>query len=113
MPRVERLTIPSAKIRDYLLDPDHPSGWSKAKFFLGRGFDRGRPEALADALASKALKGWPGDAMPVPGAVKRRITGAIVCPDGSTPDVLTVWQVDDGSTRANFVTARPARRKPV
>lgn len=111
-PRVERLAIPPAKIRDYQLDLGHPTGWSKAKFFLARGFDRTRPDVLADALASQALAGWPGDVLPVPGAVKHRITGAVACPDGSTPDVLTVWQVDDGSAWASFVTARPARRRP-
>ena len=111
MPRVTRLTIPQDKIENYLLNFNHPKGWSKAKFFLAKGFIKSQPDVLGSALAIQAIKGWPGDELRVPGATKHRVTGPIVCPDGTTADILTVWQADDGSTSASFITARPVRRK--
>ena len=35
---VDALRIEQAKLDDYLLNTRHVDGWSKAKFFLGRGF---------------------------------------------------------------------------
>lgn len=111
MAEAKRLGVPQAKVTAYLLNPDHPEGWSKAKFFLARGFDRDRPEELASALAWQARRRWPGDVQIVPGAVKHRVHGPIECPDGSTPDILTVWQVGDDEHTAFLVTARPGRLK--
>ena len=111
MAEAERLDVPQAKVTDYLLNPDHPEGWSKAKFFMARGFNRDRPEELANALAWQAARRWPGDVQVVPGAVKHRVFGPIECPDGSTPDILTVWQIDGDEHTAFLVTARPGRFK--
>jgi hypothetical protein len=33
MPFAERAWIPDGKLQDYILNPDHPKGWSKAKYF--------------------------------------------------------------------------------
>ncbi len=108
---VEGLSVAHAKVQDYLLNIKHPEGWSKAKFFLARGFDLSQPSVLAEALAVQALMGWPGDELITPGSVKHKIVGPVQCPDGSAPDILTVWQVKTGSTSADLVTARPYRLK--
>ena len=105
----ELLAVPRAKVTDYLLNPHHLEGWSKAKFFLARGFDRDRPEVLANALAGQAELGWPGHVQPVPSGVKHRVHGPIDCPDGSRPDILTVWHISEGERTAFLVTARPGR----
>lgn len=108
---VTTVDIPSAKITEYLLNPDHPEGASKARFFLARGFSRDRPQELSDALARQAQLGWPGETLKVVSAVKHRIVGPILCPDGSAPEILTVWQAADDSDTAMLVTARPNRAR--
>ena len=105
------IVVSPAKVVDYLLNLDHVEGRSKAKFFLARGFSRDRPVELADALAAQAIRGWPGDSVAAPGATKHRVVGPVDCPDGSAPEVLTVWQVLTDSEVATLVTARPHRRK--
>lgn len=105
MAHVEFVGIPPEKISKYLLNPDHPEGGSKAKFFLARGFDRNRPHELA----WQAVRHWPGDIRKVPGATKHVVIAPVECPDGSTPTILTVWQIADDDTTAYLVTARPGR----
>ncbi|MER2267834.1 DUF6883 domain-containing protein [Methylobacterium oxalidis] len=48
------LTGPGGKITAYLLNPDHPRGGSKAKFFLGLGFTAARVGEFADAIFAHA-----------------------------------------------------------
>lgn len=109
MAAVTHLGIDPPKITHYLLDLTSPDGWSKAKFFLGRGFARNEPEVLAFALVRQAFAGWPGSEQVVPDAIKYRITGPIQCPDGSEPTILTVWYLADGETTAMLSTARPGK----
>jgi hypothetical protein len=55
LPFLDRAHIPPAKIRDYLLDPAHPVGQAKARFFNGLGFRRSRWAALRAALLAEDL----------------------------------------------------------
>lgn len=49
-----RFRVPTAKLTEYLLNPRHPEGGSKARFFLGLGFSPEAPEDLAEALLRHA-----------------------------------------------------------
>ena len=57
LPNAERAQIDPAKVRDYLLAPDHPDGASKARFFAALGFARARWPLLRDALLAVAREG--------------------------------------------------------
>jgi hypothetical protein len=46
LPFVDRAAVPDAKLVNYLLDPVHPRGRSKAEFFQRLGFPAGRPDEL-------------------------------------------------------------------
>ena len=54
LPNVHLATVPEKKITDYLLNPGHPAGGSKAAFFLRFGFSETRWQDLADALLRHA-----------------------------------------------------------
>lgn len=108
---VTALGIDPPKLTHYLLDMTSADGWGKAKFFLNHGFNRDRPEELAMALVRQAFAGWPGSEQVVPDAVKFRISGPIDCPDGTSPEILTVWYLPEGETIAMLATARPGRLK--
>lgn len=108
---IDQLEIPQSKVKDYLLDINHPDGWSKAKFHLARGFSRAVPEVLADALAVQGFNRLLGIVISVSDGTKFKVIGPLACPDGTSPDVLTIWKSEPGSASASFVTARPHKRK--
>jgi hypothetical protein len=47
MPNWEQAFVEPAKVRDYLLDPGHRDGSSKARFFFALGYRRELWETLA------------------------------------------------------------------
>ena len=48
--------IPRAKLQEYLLDPDHPTGGAKARFFAQLGYTRENLEALEQAFLALARR---------------------------------------------------------
>ena len=75
--------IPDAKLVDYLLNPDHPNGGPKARFFLAFGFDARHPVVFAQALA--AVHGSPDSRtreLDVGGRRRLVVDGPIEAPDG-------------------------------
>ena len=57
LPNREAVEIAREKITDYLLNPKHPDGAGKAKFFAAYGFTVEAWELLADALRELAANG--------------------------------------------------------
>jgi hypothetical protein len=53
VPGAEDAVCPDHKIRDYLLNPDHPRGEPKAAFFLAIGWGRERWEDLRDLILTQ------------------------------------------------------------
>jgi hypothetical protein len=49
-----RFFVPREKLVAYLLNPKHPEGGSKARFFMALGFSPDAPEALEVALLQHA-----------------------------------------------------------
>ena len=94
----------------YLLDPTHPDGASKARFFMRRGFSPDRPEELIAALRSHptVLSSTVRTVVNADGDVRFVVEGPLTVPDGSEPLVRTVWQ-DTGPDSASLLTAYPAR----
>ena len=52
LPNAEQAITPIGKLRDYLLDEEHPEGEPKAVFFLGMGFRREQWAATGSRNAS-------------------------------------------------------------
>jgi hypothetical protein len=50
LPNAPSATLPEQKISHYLLNPAHPAGGSKARFFLRFGFTAAEWRRLAEAL---------------------------------------------------------------
>lgn len=104
-----RRVIPSGKIGNYLLDPEHPVGGPKARFFARFGFSREDEARLSDALL-----GHP-DAHPVeefvrtPHGTKFVVRCQIETPDRRAPCIVTIWMVQRGEP-ARLITAYPNDR---
>ncbi len=107
LPNAERAVVDPAKVRDYLLSPDHRDGRSKARFFGALGFTRDTWPQLRDALLAIA---WAGEAEPADAGVfgqKYVARGIVQGPAGRAATVVTVWIVLRGDDVPRLVTAYP------
>jgi hypothetical protein len=107
LPFLDRAEISVAKVRDYLLNPEHPVGRAKARFFTSLGFERARWADLHAALLSHAALGEAQLLPPAPFGQKCLIRGNMVGPTGLQAPVIAVWMIADPATGPRFVTAYP------
>ena len=107
LPHAEEALVPQKKIEDYLLNPSHPIGGSKAALFLRFGFSREQWRLLADALRQHAR------AYPVANSVSDAdgttylVEGPLETPSGRRPRLRTIWLVETGKLAPRFITAYP------
>ena len=100
--------VPIEKVRDYLLNLDHPDGAPKAKFFIAGNFSPDRPEELMAALKRHFIENPPMTKTPDRfGGVRITIDAPMNVPDGRTPDVRSVWSIDEGETVPRLISAYP------
>lgn len=104
---LRRRAIALLKLTHYLLDPSHPKGGSKARFFSAFGFDRGAPDILARALLDHAATGRITGITTDARGWLYEVTGPLTTPDDRDPAIVTVWIVRHIGA-AEFVTAYPA-----
>ncbi len=110
LPHLDRAELSPAKLRDYLLDPEHPVGWAKARFFAGLGFRRDRWAELHFALLLHAAE---GEATMEPvGRYGQKVVirGRIRGPEGATAALRAVRIQPHGDVGPRFVTAYPEER---
>ena len=107
LPGGERAVVEPAKVRDYLLSPEHPVGRGKARFFAALGFRRDRSHELRDALLALARSGEASLGAANAFGQKYLVPGSIQGPAGRAAAVLTVWIVLRGEDFPRFVTAHP------
>lgn len=106
VPHAESAVVEREKIVGYLLNPQHPDGASKAKFFLSLGFRTEQWEKLAEALRELINR---SPTMRTVESIHGRkyVEGTIQSPGGISPRIRTVWIVDRGRLAPRLVTAYP------
>lgn len=107
LPNVERAVAEEAKVRDYLLSPEHPVGRAKARFFAGLGFTRDGWPLLRDALLAVALEGEAELGEATVFGQKYAVRGIVRGPAGRSAPVLTAWIVRRGEDAPRLVSAYP------
>ena len=107
LPNVEAAEVAEAKIRDYLLNPFHPDGESKARFFLSLDFSADDWEGLAAALRQQAVASPVTNTVESIHGTKYIVEGPIDTPSGKRPVIRVVWIVDRGRDVPRLVTAYP------
>ena len=108
LPNAENAYVEERKITAYLLDPSHPVGSSKARFFLAFGFSVSEWRVFESALIEHAQTHEVVEVEHTSYGVKYVIIGAIETPDGRNPKrVRVVWQIDHGGSRPRLVAALP------
>ncbi|NBC10339.1 MAG: hypothetical protein GVY24_01205 [Planctomycetes bacterium] len=98
--------INAEKVRDYLLNREHPDGGTKAVWFQSLGYTRDRWPQLADDLRAIARDCESYDTETTVFGLKYRATGSVGRPGHRPGSVLTVWIVENDQP-PRFVTAYP------
>ena len=106
IPDAGEAVIAAEKVRDYLLNPKHPDGGSKAVWFHSLGYARNEWQLLADDLMAIARDCDHCDTIKTPIGVEYKATGLGGRPTHRPGKVLTVWIVEDDDP-PRLVTAYP------
>lgn len=102
------------KVTEFLLNPCHEDNKGRAKFLTAFGFRADDPLTLLRAINMHPSAARLTKAYSAPHGRKFHYEGRIASPDGTDPNVRTVWQIDfDGpSDIARFITLKPLDRLP-
>ncbi len=106
IPNATEATVVTEKVRDYLLNPEHPDGGSKAAWFQSLGYARDRWEELAGDLLGLATTCDEFATVQTPFGVKYVVKGQIGRESHRTASVLAVWIIEAGRP-PRLVTAYP------
>jgi hypothetical protein len=104
---VHNALVADAKVRDYLLDPNHPMNGGKASFFQRFGFTQHNWTVLQKALLLHPQNNPVSTVTPNPYGTRYVVQCSLRSPDGRNPCINTVWVMDPCSSAPKLVTAHP------
>jgi hypothetical protein len=107
LPNAEAAIVERAKVVDYLLNPTHRHGASKARFFAEFGFRAEAWEELALVLWEHGRQNEVSEVRETGFGPRYEVEGELLAPDGRRPRICTVWQVDEGQIAPRLITAYP------
>jgi hypothetical protein len=107
LPNPDKLVVEREKVADYLLNPTHRFGASKARFFTHFGFRVEAWEQLAQALREHGQKHDVTKMRETGFGPRYEVEGRLNCPNGRRPRVRSVWQLDEGAVAPRLLTAYP------
>ena len=107
LPYADQAVVDEAKVRGYLLAPEHPVGRFKAAFFRTLGYTPADWHHLQQSLLAHARS---VDAIPESTSAygqKFRIRAILQGPSGRSALVVSIWIIRPGDDLPRFVTAFP------
>jgi hypothetical protein len=107
IPRAEDAVIAPEKLRDYLLNPEHRRGATKARLLHAFGYRRDNWQQLEAELREQHLT---QDAQQVAASefgVRYEIRAPITTPSGRSLRMCSIWQIDTGSDVPRLITMFP------
>ncbi len=110
LPNPDRALVDPAKIRDYVLSPEHPVGRFKAVVFQNAGYRRAEWEILQADLAATARLDAQLEAQ-TPFGQKYEVRAILRGPDGRDLAIVVVWLVRRGEDFPRLVTVYPRSRQ--
>jgi len=98
------------KLIDYILNPNHYEGSSKAKFLSELGYDQSNWQVLEKDLREQflSLDTIPGKSSSY--GDKFEIIGDIIGPNGKRRKIKSIWMIRKGEKVARFVTLIPEKK---
>jgi hypothetical protein len=110
LPNPDAAVLAPGKLRDYLLNPEHKEGHSKAVRFRALGFERSDWRAFERALREQHLTQPAEPAGENAFGVKYAITARLEGPSGDSVMVRSVWIIRKGEDHPRLLTAYPVRK---
>ena len=107
LPNAHFAVVEREKVTDYLVNPEHRYGASKARFFTAFGFEVGAWEVLASALREHAQRHNVARTYETHWGPRYEIDGELNTPDGRQPRIRSVWQFEVGEIAPRLITAYP------
>jgi len=107
LPNADKALVEREKILEYLLNPLHRRGASKARFFARFGFHAEKWEQLAEALHIHGQTHEVKRVRETGFGPRYEVEGKLDAPDGRSPRVRSVWQWDKGEVAPRLITAYP------
>lgn len=107
LPQAESAVVPRNKVENYLLDPAHPIGGGKARFFERFGFQREHWTLLAGALRQHVGGNDVAEVIEDRDGTTYLIEGPIDTPSGRRPHIRSVWLIETGELAPRLISAYP------
>jgi hypothetical protein len=107
LPNAQSATVPERKVTHYLLNPAHPAGGSKARFFLRFGFTVAEWQRLAEALLHHARDNEVANMEQTAHGSRYVVDGPLTAPDGSRLNIRSARYINPHGGAPRFVTAHP------
>jgi len=105
LPNADQAVVERAKIADYLLNPAHRYGASKAQFFAELGFRVEKWERLAEALREHGRTQAVARKRETGFGPRYVVEGELNTPTRRRPRLRTVWQMDEGAVAPRLISA--------
>src|SRR5215471_4646945 len=107
LPGIAKAILDDRKITQYLLSTVHPTGASKAKFFISFGFTPENWAELKSALLNHPRNNPMTSQASSPFGQKFEVSCALVTPDGRSPCIISVWIIEPHEPSPRLITAYP------
>ena len=107
LPNADKAVVEREKVVDYLLNPAHRYGASKARFFSAFGFRVEQWERLAEALREHGRTHDVSRTVETGFGPRYVVEGELNTPGGRRPRVHTVWQLDRGEVAPRLISTYP------
>jgi hypothetical protein len=111
LPGRDDAVVSERKVRSYLLSSTHPVGRYKAAWLTAFGFVAATWRNLVEALENHADACEVATVERSPFGTRYVLEGPLMTPDGRNPPARSVWFIEDGSDRPQFVTLYPLRER--
>ena len=107
LPNRENAVIDQSKLTEYLLNPEHRRGSSKARLLMKYGYSRGNWQQLEADIRTFHLNADVSRVRDTPYGKRYEIQASLMTPSGRTLLVTTAWQIDIGKDYPRLITLVP------
>jgi hypothetical protein len=107
IPNHEQAIIEPDKLTEYLLNPNHQRGKSKAHLLMKLGYSLENWQELEQDIRRDHLNEEITEIQETPYGVRYKIRAILITPTGELLMVKTVWQIDIGQNIPRFITLVP------
>ena len=107
LPNGNRAVIDPEKLRDYILNPEHPGNGGKAAYFQALGFGKADWAELADALHRIAESEEISHVVASDFGRKYIQDGGLPLPGGGVAGIRLIWIIEPERDFPRLVTAYP------